>query len=102
MKLRAGNSGSNDAADHIDVLGQALRQVPRIGYRKLMIRIDGAGATHAILRHLEALNTAIRRVVYTVGWTITTADETAIALLPESAWTVAIGHSSTRSPIAPL
>ncbi|MCH7231576.1 transposase [Glycomyces sp. L485] len=96
--LRPGNAGSNDAADHVVVLAAALAQLPRVGYRKLMVRIDGAGATHALVGHLEALNTAIRRVVYTVGWTITSADEGAIAKLPEAAWTVALGQDGQSTP----
>lgn len=53
---------------------------------KILIRADGAGATHGLLEHLEALNTTRRTVRYTVGWKITDADEQAIAQLPESAW----------------
>jgi hypothetical protein len=50
--LRAGNAGSNTAADHIVVIREALRQLPfhtggRIG-RKVLVRIDGAGATHDV------------------------------------------------------
>jgi hypothetical protein len=45
--LRAGNAGSNTAADHLVVIQEALRQLPfptsgRIG-RKVLVRIDGAG-----------------------------------------------------------
>ncbi|MFD5463055.1 hypothetical protein ACFWIQ_09545 [Kitasatospora sp. NPDC127059] len=50
------------------------------------MRIDGAGATHDLLEHLEALNTAGRTVRYLVGWTITEDDEKAIAKLPARAW----------------
>ena len=38
-------------------------------------RVDGAGATHGLLEHLQALNTTRRTVRYTVGWTITPEDE---------------------------
>jgi hypothetical protein len=98
MMLRPGNAGSNDAADHVTVLRQALRQLPRTSYRKLMVRIDGAGATHALLEHLQGLNHAARRVIYTVGWTITAADEQAIGTLPETAWTVAVGQNGEATP----
>jgi Transposase DDE domain group 1 len=52
--LRAGNAGSNTAADHITVLGQALASLPP-SYRpgpdnpdapQVLIRSDSAGATH--------------------------------------------------------
>ena len=55
LMLRAGNAGSNTAADHITVLKAALAQLP--GYRagrrpgrKVLIRIDGAGCTHDVVK----------------------------------------------------
>jgi hypothetical protein len=52
--LRPGNAGSNTAADHLTVIRAALRQLPsyRAGHRpgrKILIRVDGAGATHELL-----------------------------------------------------
>ena len=53
--LRAGNAGSNTAADHITVLQQALNGLP-VGWRpvpgdpdppRVLVRCDSAGATHA-------------------------------------------------------
>ncbi len=51
--LRAGDAGSDTAAGHVTVLGQALGSLP-VGYRpgdpgapKILIRSDSAGATHA-------------------------------------------------------
>ena len=53
--LRAGNAGSNTAADHITVLEQALASLPP-AYRpsldnpdapQVLVRCDSAGATHA-------------------------------------------------------
>lgn len=73
-------------------------QLPRVGYRKILIRIDGAEPTHALLDHLEALNTAIRRVAYTLGWKITVADEAAISALPEASWTVALTQAGEAKP----
>ncbi|MGW0827893.1 IS1380 family transposase [Streptomyces sp. NPDC002845] len=86
MLLRPGNAGSNTVADHITVLTEALTQIPGSSRAKILVRVDGAGATHDLLKHLEALNTARRTVRYTVGWTITDTDEKAIAKLPEQAW----------------
>ena len=56
--LRPGNAGSNTAADHITVIRAALRQLPgyRAGHRpgrKVLIRVDGAGATHELLDWLH-------------------------------------------------
>ena len=86
MLLREGNAGANTAADHIRVLADALRQIPGSSRAKILVRVDGAGATHDLLEHLEALNTARRSVRYTVGWKMTDLDEQALALLPEHAW----------------
>jgi hypothetical protein len=67
MMLRPGNAGSNTVADHITVLTDALRQIPGSSQAKILVRVDGAGATHDLLEHLEALNTARRTVRYLVG-----------------------------------
>jgi len=86
MLLREGNAGSNTVADHLTVLADALARIPDSSRAKILIRIDGAGATHDLLNRLEALNTKRRTVRYLVGWTITDADEQAIALLPGQVW----------------
>ncbi|MBB5489783.1 IS1380 family transposase [Nocardiopsis metallicus] len=90
MLLRPGNAGANTASDHINVLTWALDQVPGSSRAKILVRIDGAGATHDLLEYLEKLNTSRRTVRFTVGWKITTADEEAIAKIPESAWESAV------------
>jgi hypothetical protein len=82
MLLRPGNAGSNTVSDHIRVLAEAIAQLPARYRRKLLIRVDGAGATHELLEHLHQMNTMWRTVRFTVGWTITDTDETAIAALP--------------------
>jgi len=86
MLLRSGNAGANTVADHVTVLTEALKQIPGSSHAKILVRVDGAGATHELLERLEALNTARRTVRYTVGWKMTDADEQAIALIPEDAW----------------
>ena len=69
--LRRGNAGSNTAADHVTVLRQALRQLPGVNAsarsvgRKVLVRIDGAGCSHAVLDYLHA-----RRLGYSVGFTL--------------------------------
>ncbi|MDX2915168.1 transposase [Streptomyces griseiscabiei] len=68
------------------MLDAALAQIPRSSRAKILVRVDGAGATHGLLKRLQALNTTRRMVRYTVGWTITPEDERAIACLPEAAW----------------
>lgn len=89
IHLRAGNAGSNTAADHITVTKAALRQLPghqpgtRPG-RKVLIRTDGAGATHAFLEWLSG-----KRLSYSVGFTLAGDVETVLTRLPASAWTPA-------------
>jgi len=65
--------------------------------RKILIRIDGAGATHDLLEHIEQLNRLWRTVKFTVGWTITNADETAIAGLTEQAWSDSLRQDGTAT-----
>jgi hypothetical protein len=90
MLLRPGNAGANTVADHIHVLTEALAQIPSSSTAKILVRVDGAGATHGLLEHLESLNTTRRTVRYTVGWKITEDDEKAIARLPEAAWETSV------------
>lgn len=87
--LRPGNAGSNTAADHISVTRQALAQLPfrtsgDVG-RKVLIRTDGAGGTHAFLEYLTA-----RRLSYSVGFTLTDAMAEAVDDIPEDLWIPAL------------
>lgn len=95
MWLRPGNAGSNTVADHIAVLTDALAQTPGASTAKILVRVDGAGATHGLHEHLKALNTMRRTVRFTTGWKITEADEQAIARLPESAWEISLNQDGT-------
>ena len=56
MLLRPGNAGSNTFTDHKDVLAAALRQVPARFRRRLLVRVDGAGASHDLISHLLSLS----------------------------------------------
>ena len=86
MLLRPGNAGSNTFTDHKEVLAAALRQVPARFRRKLIVRVDGAGASHDLIEHLLSLSTPARKVLFTCGWTIMAADEDAIRQVPAGAW----------------
>lgn len=93
-KLRAGNAGSNTAADHIEVLTDAIAQVPAAHRQKLLIRSDGAGASHKLLDWLHEQNQVRgRSVEYSVGFAITEKLRDAIDLLntvPEKVWAPAL------------
>lgn len=90
-ELRAGNAGSNTAADHIEVLTEAIAQIPPAHRRSLLIRSDGAGASHALLDWLTAQGKVRgRSVEYSVGFAVTEKTREAIDLVPEKTWTPAI------------
>jgi len=86
--LRPGNAGSNTAADHIAVTRAALAQLPGIDPgrpgRKVLVRTDGAGATHDFMNWLVR-----RRLAYSLGFTLPAGAEQLIAQIPERAWTPA-------------
>ena len=86
MLLRPGNAGSNTFTDHAAVLTAALRQIPRRMRSRLLVRVDGAGASHELITHLLSLAGRCRTVLFSCGWAITEADEQAIGLLPAAAW----------------
>lgn len=89
--LRAGNAGSNTAADHIEVLTDAISQVPGTHRRKLLIRSDGAGASHKLLDWLDEQGQVRgRSVEYSVGFAVTEKIRDAIALVPKKVWTPAL------------
>ena len=86
MLLRPGNAGSNTFTDHKEVLAAALRQVPARFRRAVLVRVDGAGASHDLIGHLLSLSSPRKKVLFTCGWTIMDADEDAIRQVPAAAW----------------
>jgi hypothetical protein len=87
--LRPGNAGSNTAADHVEITGKALAQLPfttgpRPG-KRVLIRTDGAGASHEFLNYLHK-----QRVSYSIGFGLTDAIVAALADVPEHAWSRAV------------
>jgi hypothetical protein len=84
--LRAGNAGSNTAADHIEAARLAVAQLPRHQRRKVLVRTDSGGGTHEFLTWLTAPS---RRLHYSAGMTITEDMQAAIGKVPVSAWTPA-------------
>jgi hypothetical protein len=92
MLLRPGNAGSNTFADHKQVLAAAIRQVPARFRRKMIIRVDGAGASHELIKHLLSLSSPRRKALFTCGWMITAADEDAIRQVPADAWKPGTGQ----------
>jgi hypothetical protein len=86
MLLRPGNAGPNTFTDHKEVPGRALRQVPASFRRRILVRIDGAGASHELVKYLLTLSSPRKALLFTCGWMITESDEAAIMQVPEDAW----------------
>jgi hypothetical protein len=86
LMLRAGNAGSNTAADHITVIKDALRQLPghvpgRRPGRKVLMRTDGAGCTHDAVEWMPG-----QRLSYSLGFTLLANTSEMLALIPEDVW----------------
>ena len=91
--LRKGSAGSNTAADHIAIADAAIAALPPAFRRNLMVTVDGAGFSHKLLEHLDAL--ASRRghtLVYSAGWELDEREKAAIQLVPQEAWEIAVDH----------
>jgi len=91
--VRAGNAGSNTAADHIEILDLALANLPeaarpRLGDptgARLVVRTDAAGATHGFAAACRQ-----RGVGFSYGFAITEPIRHAITAIPEEVWAPAI------------
>ncbi|MDP9435555.1 MAG: IS1380 family transposase, partial [Actinomycetota bacterium] len=98
IALRPGNAGSNTAADHVAVLRDALRQLPgcRSGQRpgrKVLIRTDAAGCTHAVLDWLHA-----QRLSYSVGFPLPDNAADLVAVIANQAWSPAYASDGQIRP----
>ena len=103
---RPGNAGSFTAADHLAVLTASFTQVPAGWRTDVLVSIDGAGASHEVIDHLSALNTAPehgrrgRRVEYTIGWPVDERTLSGIDQLRESDWGTAVDTEGDPDPAA--
>jgi Transposase DDE domain group 1 len=87
VRLRPGNAGSNTASDHISVLREAVRQLPAVRRRRVLVRIDGAGASHAVTAWIATGDGHPSFIwEYSTGFTMTGDHEHAITLLPRDVW----------------
>jgi len=86
--LREGRAGANTAADHLEVLGLALEQIPGAHLdRPMLARSDSAGATHEFAAALRETD-----VRFSLGYGLTEAAREALLALPEAAWGPAIAQ----------
>ncbi len=90
--LRRGSAGSNTATDHIQVLDDALTQIPTYlrepdehGQVAVLVRTDAAGATHAFTDRIVELG-----MEFSIGASLGHVDiHTILAQTPPEAWTPA-------------
>jgi hypothetical protein len=102
LMLRAGNAGSNTAADHVGATRLGLAQLPRHLRRRVLVRADSGGGTHEFLAWLAKPG---RRLAYSVGFTITDDIQQAILTLPDRVWEPAYdagGHVRPGAWVAEL
>jgi hypothetical protein len=87
--LRAGNAGSNTAADHITVLDMALAALPEHARPRpgdpdgprLLVRSDSAGATHAFAEICVE-----RGVGFSFGFPVDHRIQRIVDAIPDSCW----------------
>jgi len=84
--LRPGNAGSNTAADHVELLGMALAQLPVDPEQvEVVARADSAALTHDFV---DACRTA--SVGFSVGHDLTEPIRNACLCVPERRWRPAV------------
>jgi len=88
---RAGNAGSNTAADHIAIIDAAIAAIPPKWRHNLLITIDGAGCSHAVVEHLRKLDARPGwSVAYSVGFDLDERARVAIGHMPAEGWEAAL------------
>lgn len=89
--LRPGRAGSNTAADHVKVVDEAIAALPSGFRRRLLVSVDGAGASHELINHLDKLaRRPGHQLWWTCGWELGERERRALTKHPERAWQVAI------------
>jgi len=87
--LRPGNAGANTAADHIEVLVDALDQLPEAVREDpkvpILVRTDSAGCTHAFIEAVVEMECS-----FSASMPIDEHARAVILAVAESAWTPAI------------
>ncbi len=102
LLLRAGNAGSNIAADLTAVLHEAITQIPKQQRRRLLITCDGAGASHGLIDWAQRQNHAADRTVeYSVGFDVDADVRAAIGRLPADRWAPGL-DATTGNPRADI
>lgn len=101
--LRAGNAGANTAIDHVQLLADALGQLPavwRAGHdaaddaslvdRKILVRADSAGASHWLAEECVA-----RNIEFSLGYQIDERVRDGVTWVPAGCWHPAVDADGT-------
>jgi hypothetical protein len=92
--LRAGNAGSNTAADHVEAARLAVAQLPRQLRGRVLVRADSGGGTREFLQWMTSRS---RPLHYSVGMTIGEDMQEAVLKIPAGSWTPAYdGNGQVR------
>ncbi|WBB94896.1 IS1380 family transposase [Solwaraspora sp. WMMA2080] len=92
---RPGNAGANTAADLIEVLRQAIAQIPADRRDDLLITSDGAGASHTLIDWLHSLDqTGGRRVAYSIGFDVDEHVRAACNRRPDDWWVPCLSNTT--------
>ncbi len=85
VELRPGRASAFDIATHLDVVDQALGQLPERERGQVLIRTDSAGCSKAFLHRLTELG-----LHYSVGFPAMETVKAALDVLPPQAWQPAL------------
>ena len=93
MLLRAGNAGSNTAADHVAVIDRSLAQIPaeHVENIDVLIRTDSAGATHGTADHCRRCD-----LRFSFGYELTEPVRAAILQTGDESWIAALEQDDTE------
>ncbi len=95
-KLRPGNAGANTVDDHVEVLEQAIKQLPDEAWgMEILARADSSGATHDFLDALRELE-----IRFSVGFDLTAPVRAAVLSMPETVWQPAITQAGEEREAA--
>lgn len=104
--MRPGNAGANNVADHVNVLGHAIAQLPAawaVGHdlgdhpdlaeHGLLVRADSGGASHWLAEEIR-----LRNVSFSIGYAIDQRVRDGICLIQEEDWVCALNAGGQPRP----
>jgi hypothetical protein len=72
----------------VTFLSAAIAQIPEPFRKKILVTVDGAGSTHALVDHITALNAENpdMEIRYAVGFDLDARARAVVGRIPEQAW----------------